>query len=144
VGGLATDERNRNMPHRRIGFGAMPMALTGLDMDDITDSDLALVMLGRHHAGARGRYQQLVTVVRMPPRGAAPAEIHHAAVIVGRVTGLNDGLARPGDRACVSWDRLRSCHRGIWNVLECDHLHDDSPFMIDGFAALWTQLNSTT
>src|SRR5262244_2952949 len=62
------------------------------------------------------------------PSGHGPlAEVHHAAVIVGRVSGLNDGLARPGDRACISLDRLGALHRGIRNVFECDHLHDGSP-----------------
>jgi hypothetical protein len=50
------------MPHRRIGLGAMPMAFTGLDMDNITHIDLVLFMLGCDHAGARGDDQHLVTV----------------------------------------------------------------------------------
>src|SRR6516162_71256 len=49
VGGLTADERDRDVPHRRIRFGAMPMALTGLDVDDIADIDLALFTLCRHH-----------------------------------------------------------------------------------------------
>jgi hypothetical protein len=31
------------------------MPFTGLDNDDITDTDLALFVLRRHHAGARGQ-----------------------------------------------------------------------------------------
>ena len=81
------------MPQRRIGLGAMPMALTGLDMRDIAHVDLALFMLRRHHAGARGHDQHLVAVMRMPSRGATLAEVHHAAVIVRGVPRLNDGLA---------------------------------------------------
>ena len=62
------------MAHCRIGLGAMPMAFTGLDMHDIADIDLALLVLVRHHAGARGHDQHLVAVMRMPSRGAPLAE----------------------------------------------------------------------
>jgi hypothetical protein len=53
-GGLTANEGNRDVSHRRIGLGAVPMALAGLDLHDVTDVDLALFMLGCHHAGARG------------------------------------------------------------------------------------------
>jgi hypothetical protein len=53
-GGLTANEGNRDMSHRRIGLGAVPMAFAGLDLHDVTDVDLALFMLGCHHAGARG------------------------------------------------------------------------------------------
>src|SRR5712692_3011940 len=92
VCGLAANECDRDMPHRRIGLGAMPMALTGLDMHEITHVDLTLFMLRCHHAGARGHDQQLVASMRMPSCGAPLAEVHHAAVIVRGVAGLNDGL----------------------------------------------------
>jgi hypothetical protein len=52
VCGLTANECDRDMPHRRIGLGAMPMAFTGLDMHDITHVDLTLFMLRCHHAGA--------------------------------------------------------------------------------------------
>ncbi len=80
------------MPHRRIGLGAMPMAFAGLDVHDITQINLTLFMLRRHHAGARGHDQYLVAGMRMPSRGAPLAEVHHAAVVVRGVAGLNDGL----------------------------------------------------
>jgi len=54
------------MPHCRIGFGAMPVAFTGLDVHDITHADLMLFTLRRHHAGARGDDQDLVAAMRMP------------------------------------------------------------------------------
>ena len=53
-GGLTANECDRDMPHRRIGLGAMPMAFAGLDMRDIAHVNLTLFMLRRHHAGARG------------------------------------------------------------------------------------------
>ena len=40
VGGLTADEGDRDVPHRRIGLSAMPMAFPGFDMDDVTDIDL--------------------------------------------------------------------------------------------------------
>jgi hypothetical protein len=52
------------MPHRRICLGAMPVPLTGLDMDDVTDIDLVLFMLcglfatARRVAGVAGRRLQ--------------------------------------------------------------------------------------
>jgi hypothetical protein len=52
VGGLTAGQCYRDMPHGRIGFGAMPVALTGPDMDDIADIDLALFVLCCHHPGA--------------------------------------------------------------------------------------------
>ena len=33
--GLTADGRDRDVPHRRIGLGAMPMAFTGLDVHDV-------------------------------------------------------------------------------------------------------------
>src|SRR6266851_5556590 len=91
-GGLTADGRDRDMPHRRVSLGAMPMTFTGLDMRDIADIDLMLFMLRCHHAGARGHDQDLVAGMRMPSRGATLAEVHHAAVIVRGVPRLNDGL----------------------------------------------------
>jgi len=52
VGSLTADKCDRDMPHRRIGLGAVPMALTGFDVDDIADIDLALFALCRHHPRA--------------------------------------------------------------------------------------------
>ena len=92
VGGLTANGRDRDMPHRRIGLGAMPMAFTSLDVHDITHVDLTLFVLRRHHAGARRHDQDLIAVMRMPPRRAALAEVHHAAIIVRGVPGLNDRL----------------------------------------------------
>ena len=81
-GGLTADGCNRDMPHRRVGLGAMPMTLAGLDMHDIAHIDLSLLMLHGHHAGARGYDQYLVAVMLVPSRGAALAEVHDAAVVV--------------------------------------------------------------
>jgi hypothetical protein len=47
---LAANGCDRDVPHRRIGLGAMPMAFTGLDMHDITPINFTLFMLGCHHA----------------------------------------------------------------------------------------------
>ena len=128
MGGLTARERDRDMPHRRIGFGAMPMPFTGLDMDDVADLDLALFVFGRHRPGARCHNPHLVAVMGMPSGRGALAEVDNAAVVVRRVSRLNDGLARSGDRAGISLDRLGAFHRYIRDVFESDHLHNDSPF----------------
>src|SRR6266478_625915 len=121
------------MPHRRAGVGAVPMAFTGLDMHDIPDVDLALFVLRCHHPGARGHDQDLVAAMRMPTGGSALAEVHHAAVIVGRIPGLNDGLTCPGNRSCPPFDRLGAFHWDIRYVVKPDHLHDDSPLRLTVF-----------
>src|SRR5205085_5679930 len=36
-GGLTADCRDRDVPHRRIRLGAMPVALAGLDVHDVAD-----------------------------------------------------------------------------------------------------------
>ena len=105
---LTANERDRDMPHRRVGLGAVPMAFTRLDVHDITDIDLMLFMLRRHHAGARGDDQNLVAAMRVPPGGATLAEVHHAAVVVRRVPGLNDGSDVTGKPALST---LRSAQR---------------------------------
>src|SRR6266403_2818089 len=70
--------------------------------------------------------------MRMPSRGATLTEVHHAAVIVRRIPGLNDGLTRPGNRSCPPFDPLSAFHWDIRYVLKPDHLHDDSPPRVDG------------
>jgi hypothetical protein len=45
VGRLTADGGNRDMRHRRIRLGAMPVPLTGLDVHDVTDRDFALFLL---------------------------------------------------------------------------------------------------
>src|SRR6266852_7151152 len=125
--GLTADGRDRDVSHRRVGLGAMPMAFAGLDVHDVTDVDLMLFVLRRHHAGARGHHQDLVTGVRMPSRGAALAEVHDAAVVVRGVPGLDDGLTRPGDRPGPAFDRRSAFHRDIRYVFKRDHLHRLSP-----------------
>jgi hypothetical protein len=86
VGGLTAGECDRDMPHRRIGLGAMPIAFT-----NITNIDLVLFMFGCDHAGARGHDQHLVTVMVCHPV-VQPWLKLDAAVMVGGVSGLNDGL----------------------------------------------------
>src|SRR5260370_14095150 len=67
-----------------------------------------------------------------PSRGATLAEVHHAAVIVGRGSRLNDRSTRPGNRACVPFDRLSAFHWDIRYVFERDHLHDDLSSFLSG------------
>src|SRR5215469_11979250 len=124
--GFAADCRDRDVPHRRIGLGAMPMALAGLDVHDIADIDLTLLVLVCHHAGARGHDQYLVAVMRVPSGRAALAEVHDTAVIIRGIPGLDDGLTRPGNGPSPSFDALGALHWDIGYVFERDHLHDNS------------------
>src|SRR6266481_4577871 len=105
------------MSHRGIDLGAMPMPFAGLDMHDVAHIYLALFMLRRHYAGARGHDQDLVAGMRMPTRGATLADVHHAAVIVRRVPRLNDRLTCPGNRSCPPFDRLSAFHWDLRYVL---------------------------
>jgi hypothetical protein len=50
--GLTANECDRDMAHRRIGLGAMPMPFAGLDMHDITHINLTMFVFRRHHPGA--------------------------------------------------------------------------------------------
>src|SRR5215467_5582320 len=123
--GLTANECDRNMPHRRIGLGAMPMALASLDVCHIADVDLALLMLRRHDAGARSHDQDLVAIVDMPSCIAALAEVHHGAVVVLGVAGLDDGLACPRYWARPARSPLgRTFGRNVWDVLKRDDLHN--------------------
>src|SRR6266436_4588857 len=142
-GGFAADGGDCDVPHRRVGLGTMPVAFTSFDGDDITDIDLTLLALVRHHAGARGHDQHLVAVMRMPARGAALAEVHDAAVVVRGVAGLNDGLACPRNRPGPPFDPLGSASRGnIRYVFERDHLHDDLLLVLTGARGTLSQLNA--
>src|SRR4051794_30588871 len=73
--GLAAGQCDRDVPHRRVGLGAVPVALAGLDMRDVADIDLALFVLVGDHAGAGHDDQQLVAIMRVPAGRAALAEI---------------------------------------------------------------------
>src|SRR5215472_11919999 len=124
-GGFAADGGDRDMPHCRIGLGAMPMAIAGLYVHDITDINLTLPVLVCDHPRARGHDQYLVAVMRMPARRAALAEVHDAAVIIRGVPRLDDGLARPRNGSGPPFDHVGALYRNIRYVFERDHLHDD-------------------
>src|SRR5262245_13283692 len=123
--GLTANERDRNVPHGRISLGAMPMAFASLDVRHVADVDFALLMLRRHDAGTRSHDQDLIAIVNMPSRVAALAEVHHGAVVVLGVAGLDDGLASSGYRARPARGPLgRTFGRNVWDVLKRDDLHD--------------------
>src|SRR5215471_169714 len=122
---LAANEGNRDVPHGCVGLGAMPMALTSLDVRHVADVDLALLMLRRHDAGARSHDQDLIAIVDMPSRVAAPTEVHHGAVVIRGLAGLDNGLASPKYRARPARGLLgRTFGRDVWDVLKRDDLHD--------------------
>ena len=82
MGGLPADQCDRDVPHRRIGLCAMPMAFTGLDVHDVTDIDFALLTLGCNHAGAGGHDQHLLAAMGMPS-GTLPTETRLARIFPG-------------------------------------------------------------
>jgi hypothetical protein len=51
-GGLAPDHRDRDMPHRRLRLGAVPMPLAGLDLHYVPHVDLHLLLFVCDIAGA--------------------------------------------------------------------------------------------
>src|SRR5215471_15319782 len=103
--GLTADRGDRDMPHRRVGLGSMPMALAGLDVNDVADIDcLRRAAFDRDHAGAGDDDQNLIAGMGVPAGSAALAEIDHTAVVIVGVAGLDDGLARARNRACPPLD----------------------------------------
>ncbi|HJY48425.1 MAG TPA: hypothetical protein VJ349_07285 [Stellaceae bacterium] len=129
---MTAGECDGDVPHRRIGLRAMPMAFTCLDVHDVTDIDFAPFMLGGTMPAPEVTINTWSQLWVCHPRGAALAEVHNAAVIVGRVPRLNDRLARPGNRACVAFDRLGTFHWDLGYIFERDHLHDDSLLCLSG------------
>src|SRR5206468_12683063 len=92
---LTASRRDRNVGQRRILLGSVPVFLTGLDMHDISHSDLTLFVLGRHDASASRNYQNLVTAMGMPPGRSARTKIDDAtAIVIGRII-RDDGLSCP-------------------------------------------------
>src|SRR4029077_11414928 len=132
-----------DVPHRRIGLGAVPVALAGLDVHDIADIDLLLLVLGRHHAGARGHHQDLVAAMGVPASRAALAEIHHASIVIRGIPRLDDGLARARHRPGPSFDPIGAFHRKIRDVLERDDLHDLSPSCFPSSDGDYAQMTAT-
>src|SRR3954454_21382832 len=101
-GGLAADERDRDVSHRGVSFGAMPMPFAGLDLHDIANVDFAPLVLGRRDAAAVGHDQHLIAVMRVPAGVAALAKVHDAAIEVGGLARFDDGLARAEDRTGIA------------------------------------------
>jgi hypothetical protein len=69
----------------------------------------------------------------MPARRAALAEVHDAAVVVRGISGLDDGLTRPGNRPGPAFDPLGAFHWDVRDVFERDDLHGDCLLMLTVF-----------
>src|SRR5438477_10312694 len=82
------------------------MALAGLDVHDVTNLDLALLVLVGDLAGARGHDEDLVAGMRVPAGRAALAEIDDAAVVIRGLAGLDDRLAGALDRSGPALDTV--------------------------------------
>src|SRR5579863_9973260 len=135
--GLAADRGDGDVAHRRRRLGAVPVALAGLDVNDVADLDLLWhAALDRDHALARGHHQDLIAGVGVPAGGTALAEIDHAAIVVGRVARLDDRLARARYRPGPAFDAVRALDWQVGDVFQRADLHGVSPR-----GCLWGQIN---
>ena len=113
------------MTHRGIGLGSVPMALTRLDLSDVTDLDLKSIGFGGDPPAARGDDQNLIAIMNMPARVASFAEVHNAAIEILRLTRLDDGLAGAMHGPGISIRRFGRARRGdLGDILQRDNLHD--------------------
>ena len=77
--GLTARRRDRDMRQRRVRRRAVPMALAGFNMHDITHGDFALFSLRRRETFARRDDENLIAVVHMPAGSRTDAEVDHVA-----------------------------------------------------------------
>src|SRR5438270_5224855 len=133
--GLATDQRDRDVAHRRVGLGAVPMALAGLDVHDVADLDLALLVLVGDLAGARGHDEDLVAGMRVPAGRAALAEIDDAAVVIRGLAGLDNRLAGALDRSGPALDTGGGLDPPLRDVFQRDDFQG-GPSPVDGSSYL--------
>ena len=77
------------------------MFLSGSDVHDVADSDLALLGFRGDFALASRDYENLIAIVHMPPRRRPDAEIHDVAAKVFRLPVANHRLSRPAHRPPV-------------------------------------------
>src|SRR5574341_2358890 len=102
----------------------MPMTLTGLDMHDIANGDLALLRLSRGKALARRDDEDLIAIMHMPPGGRAGAEVHHVTAKVIGLPVADDRLPRPAHRpAGPAGDRRRRVHRFFFEFTDFEYAH---------------------
>src|SRR5262249_40777867 len=114
------------MRHCRIRLGPVPMPLARFDLHHVTDMDLSLLVFGSDIASARSHDQELVAIMRMPSSITSLTKMHHTTVIIGGVPGRNDGLPRPGYRACPPRRLLGGAFHGKnRDIVECDDAHTD-------------------
>src|SRR5207253_5429454 len=110
-----------------VGLGAVPMALAGLDVNDVADLDLPLLVLVGDLAGARGHDEDLVAGMRVPAGRAALAKIDDAAVVIRGFAGLDDRLAGALDRSGPALDTVSALDRHVRDVFQRDDFHGGPP-----------------
>src|SRR6266850_1792359 len=74
--------RNGNMRQRRIGFGAVPVALASLDMDHVAHVDLSFLMLRGDDATAAGDDEDLIARMGMPSGRGSWFKVNDTAAVV--------------------------------------------------------------
>ena len=130
-GGLAPDRRKRDMGHRRLRLGPVPMPLARLDLHHVPHLDLALLVFGRDIASARSHDQELVAIMRMPSSITSLTKMHHTTVIIGGVPGGILSLPRPGHPACPPRRRLGGAFHGKnRDIFEGHDAHTMSPAVL--------------
>src|ERR1700722_8239520 len=122
---LAIRHSDGDVAHRGVSLGAVPVALTRLDVGDVTDLDLQSLGCRGDPSAAMGYDQDLIAIVNMPASITPLAEVHDAAVVIRRLAGLDDGLAGAMHGARISVRRFGRAWRGEYgDILQRNNLHD--------------------
>src|SRR5688500_3591611 len=116
------------MGHRRVGPGAVPVALSGLDMHNIARDDLTFFFFRRDHTFSGRDDQDLIAVVHMPAGGRTGTKVNDVTAKVIRVPIADDRLARAAHRPTgPAGDRRSAVHRFFRYIVYFDNAHDEPP-----------------
>ena len=80
------------MRQRRIGFGAVPVTLSSLDVDHVAHVDLSFLMLRGDDAAAAGDDQDLIARMGMPSGRGPLFEVDDTTTVVVGVPIWDDSL----------------------------------------------------
>jgi len=73
----------------------MPMALTGLDMHNVINRNLARFLITADHSRAGNDHQDLIAAVRVPPRGGTFFKVYQITAKIFRISVAYDRLSSP-------------------------------------------------
>ena len=114
----AADSGHSDVRQRRSRRRAMPVTLTGLDMDNIADGNLALLGFRCRKTFARRDHENLIAVVDMPAGRRADSEVNDVAAKIFRLPIADNRLPRPAHRpASPTGDRRRGCRLSALRAL---------------------------